>query len=116
MKINTAEHSIHITTVALQGRIDAFTAPTVREKIFKLLDDGIINLVIDLRKVPFLDSAAIAVLVNSLKRARKIGGDVKLVLPESTQARRLFSLTKFDRVFDITETAVDARNLFGGVS
>ena len=43
----------------------------------------------------------------------KAGGDVKLVWPESNTARRIFYLTKFDRVFDFATTAEAARQSFG---
>jgi anti-anti-sigma regulatory factor len=53
-----------------------------------------------------------AVLVNALKRARKSGGDVKLVWPQIEGARRILHLTKFDRIFEMATNADDATKLF----
>lgn len=108
------EHSFRVTTIAPTGRIDAFNAPDLRAEIHALLDDGVVRLIIDLQNVTFCDSAAMAVLVSALKRARQANGDVKLVWPIEKNARRIFTLTKFDRVFDMTESASDALAAFGG--
>lgn len=114
MNIQLEEELIRIRIVRLDGRVDAFNSPALREHLGLLLENGAAHFVIDLREVTFLDSAALAVLVNTLKRARLAGGDVKLVWPKSAEARRIILLTKFDRVFDITDTVEAARREFGG--
>jgi anti-anti-sigma factor len=112
MKIKIDEIITRIVVVTPQERVDAFNAPELRQRLAKLVDDGAHNLVIDLSLVPFLDSAGMAVLVSALKRARQAGGDAKLVSPQSEAARRTLHLTKFDRVFDMAETAAEAVNRF----
>ena len=114
MSLSMIEHTIRIVTVTLQERVDTFSAPALREQLHKLIDEGANRLVIDLQMVPFFDSAALAVLVSALKRARQKGGDVKLVWPQSTAAQRIFRLTKFDRVFEILDSVEEARQAFGG--
>ena len=47
----------------------------------------------------FLDSAALAALVQALKRTRERGGSFVLVRPRDPAAMRVFELTKLDRVF-----------------
>lgn len=113
MDFNIEEHNVRIVIVTLSNRIDAFSAPALRERFNAIFDQGVNHLVIDLTQVTFLDSAAMAALVSALKRARLAGGDVKLVWPESNTARRIFYLTKFDRVFDFAPTAEAARQSFG---
>jgi anti-anti-sigma factor len=105
MKIATEERQIRIVVVIPEGRVDAFSAPDLRRRIDELLADGVIHYVCDLSAVDFLDSAGMAVLVSVLKRARQAGGNVKLVKPSAATAQRILHLTKFDRVFDIADTA-----------
>jgi anti-sigma B factor antagonist len=114
MSFATEDHIIKLTTIELEGRVDAFNAPDLRRHVNGLIDDGINRIIFDLSRVSFFDSAAMAVLVNTLKRARSAGGDVKLVWPQEEAGKRIIKLTKFDRVFDMNDTAMQARQSFGG--
>jgi anti-sigma B factor antagonist len=112
MNLMIREHVVRVVIVAPQERIDAASAPEMRQQLLELADGGATNFVIDLSEVPFMDSSGMAVLVSILKRARQDGGDVKLVWPRVDAARRILNLTKFDRVFDVTDTAEAALKLF----
>lgn len=99
--IQVTQGTINYTIIELEGRIDTFSAPGLRENIDQLLEQEEKYFVVDLAKATFLDSAGLAVLVQLLKRARSNEGDVKIILPEDKNVRRIFELTRFDRVFDI---------------
>jgi anti-sigma B factor antagonist len=107
------QHEMTVHVITLNERIDAFSAPDLRQEIERLLEEGANRFVIDLAQVPFFDSAAMAVFVSALKRARQAGGDVKLVWPQEEAAQRIIHLTKFDRVFDMADNAQEARRQFG---
>jgi anti-sigma B factor antagonist len=113
MNLLLQEHAIQVYVITLNERLDPFSAPELRQHIEELLHKGANRFVIDLSCVPFFDSAAMAVFVSALKRARQAGGDVKLVWPREEAARRIIHLTKFDRVFDLADTADEARQAFG---
>ena len=108
MEILHSEHIIRTQIVSPQGRVDAFSIKTLARRFDSLLDQGHAQFVVDLSNVSFLDSAGIAALVTLLKRARQMGGDVKLVWPQSETASRILKLTKFDRVFDMHSEAATA--------
>lgn len=112
MNLNQVEHTVRIAVISPQDRIDAFSAPQLRAELEQQIAQGTNKFVIDLAGVPFLDSAGMAALVSVLKRARQMDGDVKLVWPAEEGARRILRLTKFDRVFDIVDTAAAAITLF----
>jgi anti-anti-sigma factor len=114
MSVNETEHiTVQRTSVITpEGRLDAFSAPELRKRLEALLADGVTRVVINLSEVPFLDSAGLAVLVSALKRARQAKGDVKLVWPQSENAQRIIRLTRFDRVFDLFDTAEAALTRF----
>ena len=107
MEMTITEHVVRIAIVAPKQRIDAFSAPDLRARLDQLVDQGVQRFVLDLAAVPFLDSAGMAVLVSLLKRTRQLGGDVRLIWPAEEAARRILRLTKFDRVFNMSDT-VDA--------
>jgi anti-anti-sigma factor len=112
MEIFITDHTVRIVVVAPQDRVDAFSVGELRERLDQLLAEGAHMIVIDLSKVPFLDSAGMAVLVSALKRARQANGDVKLVWPKEEAAQRILRLTRFDRVFSMADSPEAAISSF----
>jgi anti-sigma B factor antagonist len=85
--------------VTVTGTLDALEAPNFRQKLDTLLDEECLRLLVDLSKVSFIDSAGLAVLVRARRLIGARGGEVVLVSPQSPNAQRVFTLTKFDEVF-----------------
>ena len=102
------EDVIRVVTVAPQGRLDMLRAIEFRKQMQELIDGGAKHLVLDLSETPFLDSAGMAALVSVLKQCRERGGDARMVWPQAEPVKRILSLTKFDRVFDMKMTAEEA--------
>jgi anti-anti-sigma factor len=110
--IEIIEHVIRIQVVRIMERLDAFNAPQIRAEFSMLLENGENRFVLDLSDTPFLDSAGMAVLVSLLKGARTQGGDVKMVWPQHEGAKRILSLTKFDRVFEMASSVEEGLGMF----
>ena len=108
LKLSVDEATPGASMIALSGEIDVHTAPTLREKLFNLIDCGTHRLVLDLEGVEFLDSTGLGVLIGGLKRVRAHDGYIDIVC---TQRRilRIFKLTSLDNVFDIYDTTEDAQ-------
>src|SRR4028118_2310415 len=80
-----------------EKRIDASNAPVCNDEITKCIEGGQNQIVLDLSGVDFIDSSGLGALVSCLKRLGPRGG---LAVAGATGAvRRLFSLTRMDRVF-----------------
>jgi anti-sigma B factor antagonist len=105
MKTETKE--INGTPVLeLAGRFDAHTVSQVKDWIAAHLPEQS-YLVIDLLGVTFIDSAALATLVQGMKQSRERGGD--LVLANLAQpVRIIFELTRLDQAFEIYENLSEA--------
>lgn len=88
------------------GELDVATAPRLREELVALLTDGRCHLVLDLGGVAFIDSTGLGVIVGLLKRARSLGGDLRLVCTNPS-VRRVFEITALDRTMPLSDT-VDA--------
>lgn len=88
------------TVVAVEGEIDVYTAPRLRDCITELVADGVYHLVIDLEGVEFLDSTGLGVLVGGLKKTRAHDGSLQLIC---TQERllKIFRITGLAKVFAI---------------
>src|SRR6266700_8343985 len=68
-----------IEVIDVQGEIDMYTAPRLRELLIDLVSKGSYQLVVNLDNVGFLDSTGLGVLVGALRRVRAHGGSLDLV-------------------------------------
>ena len=62
----------------IDGDIDAWTAPQLRERVRDLAGSGTVHLIADLRGVGFLDSAGLGALVAARKELRGREGSLML--------------------------------------
>lgn len=108
--MNTVERTLNnVRILELDGRFDAHTSKPVQDWL--TADDANPNAIINLSGVNFIDSTALAVLVQGMKRCREKGGDLHLC--DMQQATRIiFELTRFDKAFDIFESEEDAVEAF----
>jgi anti-sigma B factor antagonist len=67
--------------------------------------------VVDLAGVRFLDSTALSTLVHAMKRARAVGGDVRLSGLQQP-VRMIFEMTRLDRIFEIDDQVDEAIQAF----
>ena len=81
-----------ITIAELAGELDMATSPALREKLSSLLGPGCGRVVIDLSKVSFCDASGLAVLVSTARRARLLGGFLRLAAV-SSQVGHVLNIT-----------------------
>jgi anti-anti-sigma factor len=67
-----------LTIAGLSGNLDIARAPALREQLLGLLRPGASWLVIDLSKVSHCDASGLAVLIGTGRRARLLGGFLRL--------------------------------------
>ncbi len=96
-----------IEIVDVEGEIDVYTAPRLRELLIELVNSSHFQLVVNMEKVEFLDSTGLGVLVGGLKRVRAHDGSLDLVC---TQERilKIFRITGLTKVFGIHDTVDEA--------
>jgi anti-sigma B factor antagonist len=91
----------------VDGEVDVATAPRLREQIIGVLTGGQTRIVLDLDGVSFLDSTGLGVIVGLLKRARTLGGDLRLVCTQPG-IRKVFEITALDRTMPLAESPAAA--------
>ena len=90
----------HVSVVDFSGKITIGEGDVVlRNTVQDLLESGKRNILLNLEKVSYMDSAGIGELVACYKRAKEKEGTVKLLNP-SGKVYDLLSLTKLEEVFD----------------
>lgn len=100
IKVQVREAQGGTYVVDLNGEIDVYTSPKVKDAIGELIDKGHYNLVINLEKVRYIDSTGLGVLIGGLKRVREHGGTVNLVCT-NPQIKKIFDITGLVKIFGI---------------
>ncbi len=100
-----------ISILKLDGRFDAHGAPQVVAWYDENIKPETPNVIVNLEGVNFVDSTALATLVQGMKRTRQVQGDLKLCMLQQP-VRIIFELTRLDKAFDIFATADDAARAF----
>ncbi|MCE5314349.1 MAG: STAS domain-containing protein [Armatimonadota bacterium] len=108
--VRTMEEELPI--IELEGEVDVYTAPQLKQQIINILESNAKELVVDLTKVDYLDSTALGVLIGGLKRMREVDGNMVLICP-NPRIRRVFEITGLDKIFDIYNSEEDAREVMG---
>jgi anti-sigma B factor antagonist len=93
--------------VSLEGEVDLYTAPELKQELHRLVGEGAKRIVIDMTQTTFIDSTTLGVLLSVVKRVRPEGGSVVLVCPDRN-VKRIFEITLLDRVFTIVDTREEA--------
>lgn len=107
MEISSKSVSPTVSIVSLNGALNARSAEEAKQTFRNLVDEGVTQVIVDLHDVPFIDSSGLAALVSGLKTLGGEASNLKLAAPQS-QAKLLFELTMFDRVFEIHDSIDDA--------
>ncbi|NLN75690.1 MAG: STAS domain-containing protein [Armatimonadetes bacterium] len=110
--METHSGGTELPTVELQGEVDVYTAPKLKQQMIKLLESNTRELIIDLTKVDYLDSTALGVLIGGLRRIRERDGNMVLVCP-NTRILRVFEITGLDKIFEIFTSLEDASESMG---
>lgn len=92
--------------LTLGGEVDLYTAPRLSDAADALFAEGAKTLVLDLRSVTLLDSAALGTVTAAAKRARQAGGELVLAC-DSREVLRVFQVTGFDRFVTIRPSFTD---------
>lgn len=107
-KINEQVHGIDI-----QGEIDVYTSPRVKEAIHEQLDQGRSRLIINLEEVKYIDSTGLGVLIGALKKIRdnktENDSDGRIILVcTNPQIKKIFNITGLVKIFEISDSEEDA--------
>jgi anti-sigma B factor antagonist len=94
----------------LSGGLDGPRAAALREQLLRMLRPAVNRLVLDLSLVSNIDAAGLAVLVRTERRARLLGGSLRLaaVKPAVGMAVRAAGLDRLLEIFPTVQSAVSS--------
>lgn len=95
----------------VRGEIDLHNSPEMRSAILAMFSKGIPKrLILNLSQVPYMDSSAVAVLVEALQKLRPSGGRLMLVGLQP-RVKGLLEIARLDTVFVIVPDEQQALSL-----
>ena len=97
-----------VIVIAVRGEIDLHNSPGLRTDLLDALNRGMPKkLILNLAEVPYMDSSAIAVLVEALQKMRKAGGKIYLTNLQP-RVKGLLEIARLDSIFIVVPTEEDA--------
>jgi anti-sigma B factor antagonist len=106
--ISAARKEGEIVVVAVRGEIDLQNSPELRTELLELLmKHSPQRLVLNLAQVPYMDSSAIAVLVELLQKIRKTGGKIYLTNLQ-LRVKGLLEIARLGSIFSIVNDEAEA--------
>jgi len=94
--------------VYLHGRLDAYAANDVEQKLNSLTAAKQVHLVLNLKELAYISSSGLRVLLSAQKKATKNQGDIRLacVQPSVKDVLDMAGFTQFFKLYDDEEDAI----------
>ena len=100
-----------VVILDIQGEIDLYNAPEIKDTIQKLIEQQKYNIIINLEKVSYIDSSGIGALISSLSNLKKYQGSLKIINVYAS-VKKVFELTKLTSFFEIFDSEEEALSKF----
>ena len=111
MKINQKKKN-EIEIFELNGELDFHTSPKFRDQLHKAIEKQAAKVLINLKRVSYIDSSGLATFVEALQKVKRLNG--RLVLAELAPAvRSVFEIAKLDAVFSLAASEDEGLGLLG---
>jgi anti-sigma B factor antagonist len=101
----------NIPILRLEGKIIGNTVDVLRREMEKLVAQSGGRLVLDLARVPLLDSSALGIIIATLQFLKKDDGNLVLLNPQQAVVNVL-KVTRLDSIIDIYDDEAEALNAF----
>ena len=84
MNLNITEElrENNVSILKLEGEVDIYTSPLLKEKIETLIKAKRPFIVLDLKGLSYMDSTGLGIMLAELMRVRNNGGNMVLVSPQ----------------------------------
>ena len=101
------KRSGHTLIVSLSGELDHHSAEKIREKIDGTMEKGFKNLIFNFKKVSFMDSSGIGVIIGRYKKVQGKGGSVCITCLND-KIKRIFEISGLFKIIPYYPNDEDA--------
>jgi anti-sigma B factor antagonist len=102
-----------LSIVALEGFVDAHTAPQFEDAIQKAVDSGSVRIVVNCEKLNYISSAGLGVFMSFIEEVRDRGGDIK-ICGLTPKVKHTFDILGFQDIFEMLDDQPTALRRFSG--
>jgi len=99
MKVEQREK---LSILDIEGEVDHFVAPKLLREIDKLIDSGCDWLILDIKKVDYLDSGGIGVLFYTMQQLAPRQGQIGVICDDQNLIRILELVGLFDKKTNVS--------------
>ncbi len=96
----TYNEADRILNFKIQGEIDVSNISGFKEALYNGIESKTPNILMDCEDLKYIDSTGLGVLVSALKKARALGGFIKIIHLKP-YLQKIFTITALDKIFDI---------------
>ncbi|HER00341.1 MAG TPA: anti-sigma factor antagonist [candidate division Zixibacteria bacterium] len=96
----------------LKGRLDLTSSSELKTIVREHLNQGKVNILLNLAQVDFINSSGLGTLISTLKEVRGANGKVALC-SLSPYVQEIFEITQLSHIFDIYPGETEALAAFG---
>ncbi len=103
----------HVAILDVSGKLmgGPENAQLFKDTIYKLIEEGIIHLVVNLAEVKRMNSSGLGILISALTSLKNKGGNLKLAGINETM-EGILVMTKLNTIFETYATAEGAAQSF----
>ena len=106
MKIHQIDQKKEYHVVAVEGRMDAVSAPEFEEFLNTLIDEGILKIIVDFENLDYISSAGLRSVLLTAKKVQSKNGSIRVVSLHGT-VKEIFEISGFNTIIPI-HGSVDA--------
>lgn len=88
--------------VRIKGKVTFEYCGVFQSRLDEIMDEGVQEVVLDFKEVPFIDSSGIGEVLRLFKHMREAGGEVVLINPNK-KLQDLFAIYRFAQFMKICE-------------
>lgn len=97
-----------IATIKLTGQVDLTNSYQLKDIIDEQLQQGLIKLIIDTKKLNFIDSSCLGILISSLRKVKESSGVMVIVVNQYVE--RLITVAGLGPIFNVEDSIDKAKS------
>ncbi len=105
------ENQSGVYVFKLNGRLDSNTSPELEGKIFEVIENGSINMIVDCEDLDYISSAGLRVILKATKALRRVEG-MMILCAMQDYVKEVFEIAGFDSFLPIVAGMDDALKKF----
>lgn len=110
MEINVQKQD-SISVVALTGRLDTTNYGELEKKLYELINNNEIKIIVDCRNLDYVSSSGLRIFLMGLKKINTANGRFVLAGLQDN-IKEIFEISGFSSVFEIFNSVEDAAGSF----